>query len=95
MGWGGTYGSILAAVEILQARGASVSHVHLTHLNPFPKNLGEILKNFKKVLVPEINLGQLSKMIRYEFLIETIGLNLVRGKPFKISELISKIEEIL
>tara|TARA_Y100001960_G_scaffold332468_1_gene433081 strand:+ start:398 stop:2257 length:1860 start_codon:yes stop_codon:yes gene_type:complete len=95
LGWGGTYGSILAAVEILQARGASVSHVHLTHLNPFPKNLGEILKNFKKVLVPEINLGQLSKMIRYEFLVETIGLNLVRGKPFKISELISKIEEIL
>ena len=95
LGWGGTYGSILAAVEILQARGASVSHVHLTHLNPFPKNLGEILKNFKKVLVPEINLGQLSKMIRYEFLIETIGLNLVRGKPFKISELISKIEELL
>jgi 2-oxoglutarate ferredoxin oxidoreductase subunit alpha len=93
--WGGTYGAITAAVEALQARGASVSQVHLRHLNPFPANLGDVLKNFKNVLVPELNLGQLVKMIRSEFVVDAIGFNKVEGKPFMVGELITKIEELL
>ena len=95
VGWGGTYGAIAAAVEALQARGASVSHVHLRHLNPFPANLEEVMRKFDKVLVPELNLGQLVKLIRAEFVIDAIGCNKVQGKPFKVSELITKIEELL
>ncbi len=95
VGWGGTYGAITAAIEALQARGASVSHVHLRHLNPFPRNLGDVLKNFKNVLVPELNLGQLVKMIRSEFVVDAIGFNKVEGKPFMVGELITKIEELL
>lgn len=95
VGWGGTFGAIAAAVEALQARGASVSHVHLRHLNPFPSNLGEILKKFDKVLVPELNLGQLAKVIRSEYVIDAISFSKVQGKPFKVSELITKIEELL
>ena len=95
VGWGGTYGAITAAVEALQARGASVSQVHLRHLNPFPRNLGDVFKNFKNILVPELNLGQLVKMIRSEFVVDAIGFNKVEGKPFKVGELITKIEELL
>lgn len=95
VGWGGTYGAIAAAVEALQAIGASVSQVHLRHLNPFPANFEEVMRKFDKVLVPELNLGQLVKMIRSEFLIDAIGCNKVQGKPFKVSELITKIEELL
>ncbi len=95
VGWGGTFGAIIAAVEALQARGASVSHVHLRHLNPFPANLGEVLGNFEKVLVPELNLGQLVKVIRSEYVINAIGYSKVQGKPFKVSELITKFEELL
>jgi len=95
VGWGGTYGAIAAAVEALQARGASVSQVHLRHLNPFPANFEEVMRKFDTVLVPELNLGQLVKMIRAEFVIDAIGYNKVQGKPFKVSELITKIEELL
>jgi len=95
VGWGGTYGAILAAVEALQARGASVSQVHLRYLNPFPSNLGEILGRFEKILVPELNLGQLSKMLRYHYLVDAISYNKVQGRPFMVSELITKIEELL
>ncbi|MBI3128390.1 MAG: 2-oxoacid:acceptor oxidoreductase subunit alpha [Candidatus Tectomicrobia bacterium] len=95
VGWGGTFGAITAAIEALQARGASVSQVHLRHLNPFPPNLGEVLKKFDKVLVPELNLGQLSKLIRAEFLVDAVGLNKVQGRPFMVSEIISKVEELL
>jgi len=95
VGWGGTFGAIAAAVEALQARGASVSHVHLTHLNPFPKNFKEVLESFEKVIVPELNLGQLIKIIRSEFVIDVVGYNKVQGKPFKVSEIITKIEELL
>lgn len=95
IGWGGTFGAITAAIEALQARGASVSQVHLRHLNPFPANLEEVLGNFEKILVPELNLGQLSKMLRYQFLIDTISFNKIQGKPFKVGELITKIEELL
>ncbi len=95
IGWGGTFGAITAAIEALQARGASVSQVHLRHLNPFPANLEEVLGNFEKILVPELNLGQLSKMLRYQYLIDTISFNKIQGKPFKVGELITKIEELL
>lgn len=95
IGWGGTFGAITAAIEALQARGASVSQVHLRHLNPFPANLEDVLGNFEKILVPELNLGQLSKMLRYQYLIDTISFNKIQGKPFKVGELITKIEELL
>lgn len=95
IGWGGTFGAITAAIEALQARGASVSQVHLRHLNPFPANLEEVIGNFEKILVPELNLGQLSKMLRYQYLVDTISFNKIQGKPFKVGELITKIEELL
>lgn len=95
IGWGGTFGAITAAIEALQARGASVSQVHLRHLNPFPANLEEVLGNFEKILVPELNMGQLSKMLRYQYLVDTISFNKIQGKPFKVGELITKIEELL
>ncbi|MFQ5913234.1 MAG: 2-oxoacid:acceptor oxidoreductase subunit alpha [Nitrospinota bacterium] len=95
IGWGSTYGAITTAVSVLQARGASVSHVHLRHLNPLPRNLGEIISNFERVLVPEMNLGQLLKVIRAEYLVDAIGFNKIQGQPFKIAELVDRIEEVL
>lgn len=95
IGWGGTFGAITAAIEALQARGASVSQVHLRHLNPFPANLEEVMSGFEAVLVPELNMGQLSKMLRYRFLVDTVSFSKVQGKPFKVGELITKIEELL
>jgi 2-oxoglutarate ferredoxin oxidoreductase subunit alpha len=95
LGWGSTQGSIASAVEKVQSRGAAVSCAHLRHLNPFPRNLGEVLRRFEKVLVPELNLGQLRFMIRGHFLVDAAGLNKVQGKPFKISEIVAKIEEML
>ena len=75
LGWGGTYGAIRSAVVKAQAKGYSVSHLHLRHLNPFPLNLGEILVNYENILIPELNLGQLDMLIRSRFLINTIGYN--------------------
>jgi 2-oxoglutarate ferredoxin oxidoreductase subunit alpha len=95
LSWGGTHGACATAVERCQKDGDSVAHVHLRYLNPFPKNLGEILGNYKKVLIPELNMGQLSMLIRSEFLIDTIGLNKVMGKPFAVVELVQKIKEVL
>jgi 2-oxoglutarate/2-oxoacid ferredoxin oxidoreductase subunit alpha len=95
VGWGGTYGAITSAVESLQEKGKSVSSIHLRYLNPFPKNLGEILSRFEKVLIPELNLGQLQLLIRARYLVDAIGLHKVKGRPFKISELTEKIEELL
>jgi 2-oxoglutarate/2-oxoacid ferredoxin oxidoreductase subunit alpha len=95
VGWGGTYGAITSAVETLQARGKPVSSIHLRYLNPFPKNLGEVLGRFEKILVPELNLGQLQWMLRARYLLDAIGLHKIKGRPFKISELIAKIEELL
>ncbi len=93
--WGGPYGSCATAVKEAQKRGKAVAHCHLRYLNPFPRNFGEILGNYKHVLVPELNLGQLSILIRNEFLIDTIGLNLVRGKPFSVAEILEKILELV
>jgi len=95
VGWGGTYGAIRSAVEMKRAQGKSVSHLHLRYLNPLQKNIGEILYNFKHVLVPEINLGQLIKVLRAKYLVPAIGLNKVEGLPFKSSEIESKIDDIL
>ena len=72
-----------------------MSSIHLRHLNPFPRNLGEILGRFDKVLVPELNLGQLRTLIRARYLVDAVGLNKVQGKPFKVSEISKAIQEIL
>lgn len=94
LGWGSTYGSIKTAVNECIAAGIEVSHAHVKYMNPLPKNLGAILKNFDKVLVPEINNGQFSKVIRDKFLINTINFNKVKGVPFSAGELKAKIEEL-
>ncbi len=95
VGWGSTYGAISAAVKNLQNRGESVSAIHLRHLNPLPSDLGEILSGFEKILVAEMNLGQLLKVIRAKFAIPALGLNKVKGQPFKISEVEAGVESLL
>ena len=95
LGWGGTYGAIKSAVEKCNKENISVSHLHLKHLNPLPKNLGEVLLRYNKILIPEINLGQLANIIRSNYLINTINYNRVSGKPFTSSDIRNKIEEIL
>ena len=95
LGWGSTYGSITSAVNRARDRGGRVSSAHLGHLNPFPANLEEVLGKFKKVLIPELNMGQLLLLIRARFCIDAIGLNKVQGQPFQIGEIEQKIEELL
>jgi 2-oxoglutarate ferredoxin oxidoreductase subunit alpha len=95
IGWGSTYGAIRAAINRVRAKGRKVATAHLRHLNPFPTNLGEILRSYPKVLVPELNMGQLLKLIRAEFLIDARGLNKVAGEPFKVSEVEEAILEVL
>ncbi len=95
VGWGSTYGSITAALRAQRAKGRRIGHVHLRHLNPLPKNLGEVLKRYRKVVVPEMNLGQLLWVLRATFLLDAEGLNKIQGKPFKQSEIEGKIEEVL
>lgn len=93
--WGSTYGAITAAVNAQRAKGHTIGHLHLRHLNPLPSNVGDILKRYKKVLVPELNMGQLLWILRAKFLVDAIGLNKIQGRPFKQSELEQKIEELL
>lgn len=93
--WGGTYGACATAVHTMQAMGHAVSHCHLRYLNPLPSDLGDILKRFKQVLIPELNLGQLRSIIRDKYLVDAIGLNKVQGKPFSVAEVEAKIEEII
>jgi 2-oxoglutarate ferredoxin oxidoreductase subunit alpha len=95
VGWGSTYGAIRTAVARLRLNKKSVSHLHLKHLNPLPRNVGEILYNFKHVLVPEMNLGQLVKVLRAKYLVPALSVNKVQGLPFKASEIENKIVEIL
>ena len=95
IGWGGPYGAIRSAVKKLREKGESVSHLHLRHLNPLPKNLGEILLKYNKVLLPELNLGQLASVLRSKFLIDIESLNKIAGKPFTSAEIMNKIEELL
>ena len=91
--WGGTFGAVRSTVERLRKSHHKVSHAHLRYLNPFPRNLGGVLKNFKKVLVPEINLGQLAKLLKSEFLIPVIQFNKVRGLPIRSNELEKAIKD--
>lgn len=95
LGWGSTYGSVKSAVSELQAAGKSVAHAHLRHLRPFPKNLGEMLQRYKKVLIPEINNGQLIKIIRDKYLVDAVGFNKIKGTPITRAELVSAIGELL
>ena len=93
--WGSTYGSITAALKTQRAKGRRIGHLHLRHLNPLPSNLGDVLKRYKKVLVPELNMGQLLWVLRAKFLVDAVGLNKIQGRPFKQAELEQKIEEVL
>ena len=95
LGWGGTYGPIQSAARRLRRDGKKVAHAHLTHLNPFPRNLGEVLRSYDRVLVPEMNLGQLLKLVRAEFLVDAVGFNRVRGLPFRSDELADAMEAML
>jgi 2-oxoglutarate ferredoxin oxidoreductase subunit alpha len=93
--WGGTHGAVRTAVRRLARRGESVAHVHLRYLNPFPRNLGEIIGRFEKVLVPELNMGQLRFLLRNDFLVDAVGLNKVKGKPFLVQEVVEAIQNLL
>ena len=95
LGWGGTYGAITAGVRRVRRAGMRVAQTHLRHLNPFPENLGEVLRSYDRVVVPEINLGQLSMLLRSRFLVDVIGYNKVRGLPFKAEELADALREVI
>ncbi len=95
LGWGSTYGAIRSAVERLQATGRSVAHAHLRHLNPFPANTGDVVRAFRRVLVPEVNLGQLVLLIRGRYLVDAVSYGRVRGKPFRIAEIEAEAERLL
>ena len=95
LSWGGTYGACRSAAETLQEEGNKVSHVHIRWISPLPKDLGEILIHFKNILIPEINLGQLLRLIRSEYLVDAKGFNKISGKPFTSTEIFEKIKLIL
>jgi 2-oxoglutarate ferredoxin oxidoreductase subunit alpha len=94
LSWGGTFGAVAEARSEAEARGLSVAHVHLRYLNPLPADLGEILTHYRIVLVPELNLGQLAKILREAYLREVVSLPKVQGKPFMVSELVDRILEL-
>ena len=93
--WGSTYGSITQSVKTQRAKGRKIGHLHLRHLNPLPSNVGDILKRYRKVLVAELNMGQLRWMLRAKYLVDAAGLNKIQGRPFKQAELDQKIDEML
>ena len=95
LGWGGTYGAIRAAVEQVQGEGLDVAYAHLRYLNPFPRNLGNVLSRYKQVLVPELNLGQLALLVQAHFPVRVVKLNKVQGCPFQIREVADKIRHVL
>lgn len=95
VGWGSTYGMIASAAEILQKKGCSVSSLHLRHLNPMQRNVGEILSRFETIIVPELNLGQLAWLLRARYLIEVTSLTKVQGLPFRIAEIVEGVEKII
>lgn len=92
VGWGGTYGAIASAVDAAREKGLAVSRIHLRHLNPFQSELGDVLRRFEKVLVPELNTGQLARLLRAEYLVPAESLSKVQGQPFKVSEILAAIE---
>ena len=93
--WGSTYGAITAALKPMRAKGHRIGHVHLRHLNPMPRNIGELMSRYRNILVPEMNLGQLSMLLRAKYLVDVQGYNKIQGQPFKQVEIEAKIEEIL
>ena len=93
--WGSTCGSITAALKAQRAKGRKIGHLHLRHLNPLPANLGDVLKRYKRVLVPELNMGQLLWVLRAKYLVDAVGLNKIQGRPFKQAEPEQEIEEML
>jgi 2-oxoglutarate ferredoxin oxidoreductase subunit alpha len=95
VGWGSTFGAITVAVRAQRAAGHRIGHAHLRHLNPLPRNLGDVMKRYKRVLVAEMNMGQLLWVLRARYLVDAQGLNKIQGKPFKQAEIEAKIEEIL
>jgi 2-oxoglutarate ferredoxin oxidoreductase subunit alpha len=95
VGWGSTWGAIQAAVRQVRAQGKAVAHAHLVHLNPFPADLGDVLARYPKILVPEMNLGQLSRLLRAEFLVDSRSLTKVQGVPFRAGEIEAAILEIV
>ena len=95
LGWGSTYGALRSAAERLQADGRAVAHAHLRHLHPFPANTEAVLRSYRTVLIPEVNLGQLLMLIRARYLIDAVGYDRVRGKPFRIGEIVAEAERIL
>jgi len=95
LGWGGTFGSTRSAVNRAQAKGLAVAHAHLRYVNPFPRNLGEILYKYKKVLIPEINTGQLLKLIRAKYLVPAVGYDAVKGLPLRAEDIEQKIQDII
>ncbi len=95
VGWGGTFGAITSAVEESRNAGREVSSIHLRHLNPFPSNLEQVLRRFEKILVPELNGGQLLRLLRAEFLLPAVGMSKRRGQPFHVEELRARFDELL
>ncbi|HEX7082918.1 MAG TPA: hypothetical protein VF186_02245, partial [Gaiellaceae bacterium] len=94
LSWGGTYGPVAAGVRQVRSRGGRAAHAHLRWLNPFPGNLGHVLRSYDRVLVPEMNLGQLRQLIRAEFLVDAVGYNRVTGRPFKAGEIADAVEAL-
>jgi 2-oxoglutarate ferredoxin oxidoreductase subunit alpha len=95
LGWGSTYGPIAAAVRRVRRAGGSVARAHLHHLNPLPRNTGDVLRRYERVLVPEMNLGQLAGIVRSEFLVDAVPYNKVRGRPFTATELTEAIGALI
>jgi 2-oxoglutarate ferredoxin oxidoreductase subunit alpha len=95
LSWGGSFGPVAAGVRRARLDGRKVAHAHLRYLNPFPRNTGEVVRAYEQVLIPEINLGQLLKLIRAEFLVDAVGYNRVRGLPFRASEICDAIEAMV
>jgi len=95
LGWGGTYGPCAAAARRVRAKGKKVAHAHLRHLNPFPRNTGDVVRHYEKVLVPEMNMGQLLSLLRSQFLVDAAGYNQIRGVPLRAAELAEAIEAMV
>jgi 2-oxoglutarate/2-oxoacid ferredoxin oxidoreductase subunit alpha len=94
LSWGGTYGPVAAAARRVRANGKHVAHAHLRYVNPFPRNTGDVVRRYEKVLIPEMNLGQLLQLVRSQFLVDAIGYNRVRGFPLRAAELQDAIESL-
>ena len=95
LSWGGTYGPVAAAARRVRANDKQVAHAHLRYLNPFPRNTGDVLRRYDKVLIPEMNLGQLLQLVRSQFLVDAIGYNRVRGFPLRAQEVADAVEALV